>query len=162
MIRCIQLVVLLVMVYTVPAFAASWDELTDAQRSALSAYESQWSAIPETRQERLLLGADRWLEMSPEQRSTMAARFQQWQQLDGPKRQELMQRWQAFRDLTPQQQRRMRDGLRRFQNLSADQKRQLRQRFQNMSAKDRAAALQRMQRRADRLRRPQGRPQRPH
>ena len=66
-----------------------------------------------------------------------------------------MQRWNAFSKLTPRQQRRMRNSLKRFRDLPADKRQALRRQFQGMNAKERARALQQMQRRAQQLRQQQ-------
>jgi len=144
------LLIVFSLIFSCATYAESWDSLSGTQRRALADHEAGWDKLPQERQKTLVLGASRWIEMGGDQRAAMRDRYSQWQGLDGKKRQQLMQRWQDFRQLTPLQQRRMRDGLRQFKKLPTDKRRALRQQFQRRDSKDRARALQRMKRNAQR------------
>ena len=61
----------------------------------------------------------------------------------------MLKRWQEFRALSPAQRRQLRDGMQRFKRLPAHQRQKLRNQFKGLSARERARALRRMQKRAD-------------
>ena len=49
----------MLLLFATPAVALEWEDLSDAQQRLLSDYEAEWQALPETRQLRLALGAER-------------------------------------------------------------------------------------------------------
>lgn len=152
------LLMLGVLLVTGSVWAASWSELSDAEREVLGPYESTWSELALEHQKRLTLGAQRWLDMDSEQRGRMRSRFDTWQALPGDRQALLMQRLDEFRELTPDQQRQMRDRFRIFNDLSPNQKKRLRNRFDNLPARDRARALERLKQRARNTRGGRSRP----
>jgi len=127
--------------------ATSWKDLSPEVKKVLKRFESNWEALPQTKQNKLLVGANRWLTMTPEQRKTSGERFKKWSKLSNEQKNLLSDRFSRFRELPPATQQKLRAKFAQFKKLTPKERRRLRDRFNKLSPEKRRNLIKRMKKR---------------
>lgn len=98
----------------------TWDQLTDAQKDALSPLQSEWDQYDLTRKRKWVAIAARYQDLSPEGQQRMHERMPE------------------LAHLTPEQRKTARDNFHHAYSLPAEQRRVLTQRFQELPEEKKA------------------------
>jgi hypothetical protein len=111
---------------TVPAAPAegplAWSKLTDAERTALAPFASQWNTFSEERQRRWLKIASRYAKMSPEAQKRLHDRMTEWARLTPEQRRVARENYQVSKEL-PREARQ--NAWKTYQELPEEQKEKL-------------------------------------
>jgi FAD/FMN-containing dehydrogenase len=100
----------------------AWAHLSDAQRSALAPFATEWDKFSDERRRKWLKIAARYPKMSPDAQKRLQDRMSEWVRMTPEQRRVARETYQASKELPPQARQR---AWKDYQQLSPEQKERL-------------------------------------
>lgn len=123
------------------AGSVKWEDLASNEKAVLKAFQGEWNALPDRKQNTLR----RWAAKPEAERTRIRKRYQEWKQLSPPQQQKVARQLKRYQSMPAAQKARLKSWHAWVKKLPEDERRKLREAWPGMNDAERRVYMKQLQ-----------------